>query len=237
MRLNQYLAKCGIASRRGADQLIISGRVKVNGMVVRDLGTKLEVNLDRVEVDGRSITPAEKRIYILLNKPAGYISTVKDGFRRPIVMDLVPTIAGIAPVGRLDLNTEGALLLTNDGELAYRLTHPRYQIEKRYLVNVDKVLNPAVKQALINGVDIGDERPASAYDVDMVGSNCLRLSVHEGRKRQIRRMLKSLGYDVTSLRREQFAFLRSDDLEPGTWRYLSAGEVDQLQTAVGIKQK
>lgn len=234
MRLNRYLAKCGITSRRGAEQLIISGRVKINGEIVRNLVTLCDEKNDKVELDNCLVKPIEKNIYILLNKPSGYITTVYDPFNRPTIMDLIPKNSGIVPVGRLDLDTKGALLLTNDKDLINRLTHPKYQIEKKYLVAVDKTVGDHVIRSLENGIEIGDERLAKASKVKRVGDKKIRMSLHEGRNRQIKRMLKVLGYSVTILVREQFSFFNVKGLNSGKWRYLSSKEIIRLRNLAGL---
>lgn len=234
IRLNRYLSKCGIASRRGADKLILAGRVKVNGVVTGRLGSLINENIDRIEFDDKVLLPSEKAFYLLLNKPAGYITTVKDPFKRPTVMDLLPKAASLAPAGRLDLDTEGVLLFSNDGDLVHRLTHPRYEIEKRYRVRVDQDLKAADVRSLKKGVDIGLVRKVSADKIVRIGSDMLELSLHEGRNRQIKRMMGSLGYRVSYLRRIQFGPLRCDDLEAGEWRFLDEDEVRQLRQCVHL---
>lgn len=234
MRLNRYLAECGVTSRRGAEQLILSGRVKINGKIVKKLATLCDEKNDKVELDHRLLKPIEKLVYILLNKPPGYITTVTDPFKRPTVMDLIPKITGVVPVGRLDLDTTGSLLLTNDRSLINRLTHPRYQIDKQYLVEVDKKIDDKALDTLESGVEIGDKKLAKAFDIKKVNEYKIRLSLHEGRNRQIKRMFKSLGFSVVMLYREQFAFLDVKKINPGRWRYLNSKEIIRLRNSVGI---
>ena len=234
MRLNQYLAKCGVTSRRGAEQLIISGRVKINGEIVRKLATQCDEKKDKVELDNCLIKPAKNHVYFLLNKPPGYITTVSDPFHRPTVMSLIPKISGIVPVGRLDLDTQGTIILTNDGELINRLIHPKYEIEKKYLVGLNKKIDDKAILELENGVDIGDEMLAMAYHIKKVSEKKIRLSLHEGRNRQIKRMLKTLGFSVTSLIREQFASLCVNDLKLGEWRFLDKNEIVHLKNLVRL---
>jgi 23S rRNA pseudouridine2605 synthase len=234
MRLNQYIAKCGIASRRKSDELIRSGRISVNDRIVREMGSKINEDVDQVYFDKRPIKPVRGFSYILLYKPAGVLTTVSDPFQRRTVMNLVPPVPGLVPVGRLDFDTEGVLLLTNDGELTYRLSHPRYQIDKIYFVEVDRQLSEGDIHRLQKGVDIGNKRPAKADSITKLGENQIRMSIHEGRKRQVKRMLNAIGCQVKVLRREQFAFLRCDDLEKSHWRHLKNNEIKALKKIVEI---
>ena len=169
-----------------------------------------------------------------MNKPPGYITTVSDPFHRPTVMSLIPKISGIVPVGRLDLDTQGTIILTNDGELINRLIHPKYEIEKKYLVGLNKKIDDKAILELENGVDIGDELLVKAYHIKKVSEKKIRLSLHEGRNRQIKRMLKTLGFSVTSLIREQFASLCVNDLKLGEWRFLDRNEIVHLKNLVRL---
>ncbi len=234
MRLNRYLARCGVASRRAADELIRAGRVKLSGQTVTELGTQVIVGVDEVQVDGQPVDPNFQPSYILLNKPSGCLTTLRDPFQRKTVMDLVPAIPGLVPVGRLDKDTEGVLLLTNDGELAHRLAHPRYRISKTYRVAVNRPLEPPALHMLRRGVDIGEKRPAAADGLQVVHNQEVLLTLHSGRKREVKRMFEALGYRVTRLRREKFAFLELGALEPGQWRELTQEEVNELKKLVGI---
>jgi pseudouridine synthase len=235
MRLNRYLALCGLGSRRHCEELILAGRVEVNGRRVRQLATKV-AETDEVTVDGRPVRPAEKPIYVMLNKPAGVVTTARDERQRKTVVDLVPERQRIFPVGRLDKDTEGLLLLTNDGELAYRLTHPRFEIDKVYRVRLDRSLKPADRRRLEQGVALDGRKtsPARLQQVDDVGREWL-VTIHEGRKRQIRRMFSVLGYRVVYLRREQLGPVCLGDLPVGAWRYLTAAEVSHLKRAVELR--
>ncbi|HET6944366.1 MAG TPA: pseudouridine synthase [Gaiellaceae bacterium] len=225
MRLNAYLARAGVASRRGADELIKAGRVTVNGEP-GELNTFVQA-ADRVEVDGRGV--AKQRLaHLLLNKPAGVVTTASDPRGRPTVVDLVPREPRVVPVGRLDFDTTGALLLTNDGPLAHRLAHPRYGVEKTYVVDVEGTPSDAVLQALRDGVDLEDGRTAPAR-VRRLRGGVLELTIHEGRNRQVRRMLEAVGHSVTRLHRSVYAGLTIEGLEPGAWRELEPSEVERLR--------
>ncbi len=237
IRLNKFLAQAGVCSRREADHLIEDARVRVNGRVVEELGQKIDTAKDRVDVDGRTIRAAdEKPLYVLLYKPAGYVVTVKDPYGRPTVMKLLSGLPGrVFPVGRLDVASEGVLLLTNDGETAYRLTHPRFEIEKTYLVKVKG--NPADRDLdkLRKGIFLEGKKTAPARIRVLRRSprrTHLRITLHEGRKREIRKMFEALGHSVEGLLRIQFAGLTLEGLKPGQWRYLNKREVRAL-TAKG----
>jgi 23S rRNA pseudouridine2605 synthase len=225
VRLNAYLARAGIASRRGAEALIRAGRVQVNGEVA-GLATFVE-GRDRVEVDGRLVEP-EALTYVLLHKPAGAVTTARDPQGRPTVVGLVGHERRIVPVGRLDAATTGALLLTNDGPLAHRLMHPRYEVDKVYEVDVEGEPTAEVLARLAGGVDLHDGRTAPAA-VRRLGPSRLELSLHEGRKHQVKRMCETVGHPVLRLHRSRYAGLSLDGLEPGEWRELSASEVRRLK--------
>ena len=234
MRLNRYIAKCGAASRRNADDLIRNGRISVNGRVTKELGFKVVCENDQVFLDGDLLIPIAEEKYILLNKPAGVLTTVTDPFRRRTVFELVPKIPGLVPVGRLDLDSEGALLLTNDGDLNFRLAHPSYKIDKIYFVRVDQPIVPKLLLRLQKGVDIGEKKYVHAGKVTQIDEFSLSMLLYEGKKRQIKRMLRILGYRVEYLFREQFAFLRCEDLESSSWRFLMQKEILRLKKLVGL---
>jgi 23S rRNA pseudouridine2605 synthase len=225
VRLNAYLARAGIASRRGADDLIKAGRVVVNGEPGQ-LNTFIE-STDRVQVDGREVGK-QKLAHLLLYKPAGVVSTARDPQGRPTVVDLVPNASRVVPVGRLDADTTGALLLTNDGQLAHRLAHPRYKIEKVYEAEVGGDPSEAVLNALREGIDLDDGRTAPAQ-VRRIGPHTIELIIHEGRNRQVKRMLDAVGHPVRSLHRSKYAGLTLKGLEPGQWRELEPFEVERLR--------
>ncbi|HWX09611.1 MAG TPA: pseudouridine synthase [Gaiellaceae bacterium] len=225
MRLNAYLARAGVASRRGSDELIKAGRVLVNGEPGQ-LNTFVE-GTDRVEVDGREVAK-QPIAHVLLHKPAGVVSTARDPQGRPTVVDLVPNASRIVPVGRLDADTTGALLLTNDGQLAHHLAHPRYGIEKVYVAEVGGKPGDAVLERLRNGVEL-DDGVTSPAQVRRLAPNTLELTIHEGRNRQVKRMLEAVGHPVRSLHRSQYAGLTLEGLEPGQWRELEPSEVERLR--------
>ena len=225
MRLNAYLARAGIASRRGAEELIRAGRVRVNGEVA-GLATFVE-GKDRVEVDGEEVGP-EPLTYVLLHKPAGVVTTASDPNGRPTVVGLVGHERRVVPVGRLDADTTGALLLTNDGPLAHRLMHPRYEVDKVYVVEVEGEPDDAALARLAGGVELDDGVTAPAR-VRRLAPTRIELTVHEGRKHQVKRMLAAVGHPVTRLHRSSYAGLTAEGLEPGEWRELSADEVSSLR--------
>lgn len=225
MRLNAYLARAGVASRRGADELIKAGRVTVNGEPGQ-LNTFVQSD-DRVDVDGRRVE-LQRLAYLLLHKPAGVVTTARDPQGRRTVVDLVPAEPRVVPVGRLDVDTTGALLLTNDGPLAHTLAHPRYGVEKTYLATVEGEPTDATLRALADGIELDDGRTAPAR-VRRLAPNEIELTIHEGRNRQVRRMLETVGHPATHLHRTGYAGLTADDLEPGDYRELTGREVEQLR--------
>ena len=230
MRLNAYLARAGVASRRGADELIKAGRVTVNG-ARGELNTFVE-RADDVRVDGRVIGVQRLR-HVLLNKPRGTITTARDPLGRPTVVDLVGGDVRVVPVGRLDRDTTGVLLLTNDGPLAHRLAHPRYGVEKTYVADVEGEPGDDVLRRLADGVELEDGATAPAR-VRRIGPSRLELVLHEGRNRQARRMLEAVGHPVQKLRRSRYAGLGPGRLRPGDWRDLTRDEVRSLRRRVGL---
>jgi pseudouridine synthase len=227
VRLNAYLARAGVASRRGADELIKAGRVTVDGEPGQ-LNTFVEGNA-RVEVDGRPVAP-QQLAYVLLHKPAGVVTTAKDPQGRPTVVELVEHASRVVPVGRLDADTTGALLLTNDGDLAHRLAHPRYGVEKTYVVDVEGEPSDEAIRRLAEGVDLEEGRTAPARARRLAPSQ-LELVLHEGRKHQVKRMLAAVGHPVVRLHRSAYAGLGLGDLAPGSWRELSQEEIEALRKA------
>jgi pseudouridine synthase len=229
VRLNAYLARAGIASRRGADELIKAGRVTVNGE--RGELNTFVAGRDRVEVDGR---PVERQplTYVLLHKPAGVVTTARDPHGRPTVVGLVGLERRVVPVGRLDADTTGVLLLTNDGPLAHRLMHPRYEVDKVYEAEVEGEPDDQALARLTEGVELDDGTTAPAK-VKRLELSRLELTLHEGRKHQVKRMLAAVGHPVTRLHRRSYAGLDADGLDPGEWRELSADEVARLRAPGG----
>jgi 23S rRNA pseudouridine2605 synthase len=230
MRLNAYLARAGVTSRRGADELIRAGRVRVNGRP-GELGTFV-VAADEVEVDGR---PVAKQVlaHRVLNKPRGVVTTARDPRGRPTVVGLVPSEPRVVPVGRLDADTTGVLLLTNDGLLAHRLAHPRYEVDKIYDVEVEGDPTPDALRRLEEGVDLDDGRTAPAR-ARRLGPGMLELTIHEGRKHQVKRMCAAVGHPVRSLHRSGYAGLDVRGLAGSEWRDLTREEVVGLRRLVGL---
>jgi 23S rRNA pseudouridine2605 synthase len=225
MRLNAYLARAGVASRRKADELIKASRVTVNGEP-GELNTFVQ-RRDRVEVDGDRVE-LQPLTYVLLHKPAGTVTTASDPQGRPTVVGLVDHRARVVPVGRLDADTTGALLLTNDGELAHRLAHPRYEVEKVYVAEVEGEPSADALGRLEQGVEL-DDGPTAPAHARRLGPHTVELSVHEGRKHQVKRMLAAVGHPVTRLHRSRYAGLTLEGLEPGAWRELEPSEVERLR--------
>jgi 23S rRNA pseudouridine2605 synthase len=231
-RLQKLVAASGLASRREAERWITAGRVTVNGEPA-SLGDSADPACDRVEVDGCPLLVEEQKYYVLLNKPVGYVTTLSDPEGRPVVTDLVRDIpARLHPVGRLDLTTEGVLLLTNDGELTQRLAHPRHEVEKTYLVRLRGALSSAARRQLAEGVVLEDglTAPARVEKVRVTGSHTwLEITIHEGRNRQVRRMCEAVGHPVSRLKRIRLAFLELGSLPAGKYRILSPAEVARLK--------
>jgi 23S rRNA pseudouridine2605 synthase len=229
MRLNAYLARSGVSSRRGADELIRAGRVRVNGEVA-DFATFVGAR-DRVEVNGRLVEP-QALTYVLLHKPAGVVTTARDPHGRPTVVDLVGHERRVVPVGRLDADTTGALLLTNDGPLAHRLMHPRYQVDKVYEVDIEGRPGEDSLRRLAEGVELEDGVTAPAR-VRPLGANRIELTIHEGKKHQAKRMCEAVGHSVRRLHRSVYAGLTLAGLAPGDWRELTAAEAKALRAPGG----
>jgi 23S rRNA pseudouridine2605 synthase len=230
VRLNAYLARAGVASRRRSDELIQAGRVRVNGQR-GELNTVVGPR-DVVEVDGRRVS-AQRLSYVLLHKPAGVVTTARDPHGRPTVIELVQHDARVVPVGRLDADTTGALLLTNDGLLAHRLAHPRYGVPKVYEAEVEGAPGAEALTALRNGVGLEDGRTAPA-EARVVAPGLVELTLHEGRKHQVKRMLEAVGHPVRRLHRSRYAGLDVAGLEPGAWRDLTSEEVAGLKSEAGL---
>jgi len=228
-RLQKVLARAGFGSRRVCEELIDDGRVRLNGAVAR-LGDRVDTANGVVEVDGVPIGVAPDLVHYLLNKPAGVVTTAADPQGRPTVVDLVPPEPRVHPVGRLDLDTEGLLLLTNDGTLTHRLTHPSFGVEKEYLAQVQGRPSRGAIRRLREGVDLDDGRTAPA-EASLVAPDLVRLTIHEGRNRQVRRMCEAVGHPVVRLVRTRIGPLRDPQLRPGRWRPLTLEEVRALERA------
>ncbi|MFW6115395.1 MAG: pseudouridine synthase [Thermodesulfobacteriota bacterium] len=237
-RLNKIIAASGIASRRRADEVISSGRVAVNGKVVTQAGSKAVWGADVVTVDGRRLPPPPKKVYLLLNKPFGYMCTMHDPQGRPTVKDLLAGVEErVYPVGRLDFDTLGLLILTNDGELAFRLMHPSFQIPRTYKALIEGIINPRSVQQLRKGVMLEDG-PANPARVRILkreqGKSLLRITVTEGRSREIRRLMEAVGYQTIHLMRIGYGSLRLGTTKVGAYRRLTAKEVQSLRSSVAL---
>ncbi len=233
VRLQKYIAMCGEASRRAAEAMIEEGRVKVNNQRVTELGTKVEIGADTVTLDGKNIKPEVKKYYIMLNKPVGYVSTVNDQFDRPTVIDLIgeEINARVFPVGRLDYETEGLLLLTNDGDFTYKVTHPKFKMDKTYVVTLKGGITVKGLNMLRSGIVIEDYKTSPA-EVEMVscekGVTVLRITIHEGKNRQVRKMMEAVGAKVMELKRISIGKVELGNLPLGRWRYLTSHEINYL---------
>ena len=234
-RLQKVMARRGVASRRECEELILAGRVTVNGENVRELGTKVSAG-DLITVDGKKLEEEKmQRVYILLNKPKGYVTTVKDPEGRRTVMDLVSGVKErIYPVGRLDYDTEGLLLLTNDGEIGFALTHPSHRVDKTYIAKVGGIPSRGALEALARGVKLEDgvTAPAQVRLLSRGRQSQVELTIHQGKKRQVRRMLQAVGHPVISLRRVRFGPLTLEGLAPGSYRHLTHKEITALKAVM-----
>ena len=233
VRLQKYIAMSGEASRRAAEKLISEGRVSVNGSIVSEQGVKVEIGCDTVTLDGKPVEIKNKKYYIMLNKPVGYVSTAKDQFDRPTVVDLVKKDIGtrIFPVGRLDYDTEGLILMTNDGDFTYRITHPKYHVEKTYIAVIKGGMKISDINKLRRGIKVEDytTSPAQVEIMDAVeGYTYVKITIHEGKNRQVRKMFDTLGYTVTALQRISIGQVELGNLPLGRWRHLTAHEINCL---------
>lgn len=234
-RLQKYLANQGIASRRKAEEYILQGKVKVNGKVVKELGTKINIEKDIVEFEGKEVKKEIKKVYVLLNKPIDYVTTVKDQFSRNTVVDLVKNAGeNLLPVGRLDMYTSGALILTNDGDFIYHVTHPKHEVEKTYTVTLRGKVTIEEVEKLRQGVIIDEEYLTKPAKVKILkideeeNISRLEITIHEGKNRQVRKMCEAVGKKVVALHRSKIGNIEVKDLKIGTWRYLTKKEVDML---------
>lgn len=235
MRINKYIASCGIASRRKAEELILENRVKVNGKVINELSLKIDEKKDKVEVDGEIIGLEEELVYIMLNKPEGYVTTVKDQFDRKSVVDLVKDVkVRVYSIGRLDYETSGLLLLTNDGDLTYKLTHPKHEVDKTYVATVKGIPNKNEIENFEKGLYIEDYKTSPAK-IKIVKKNIEKnyavceIKIHEGRNRQVRKMCKAINHPVMNLRRKAMGKIVLRDVEIGKYRHLTKDEVEYLK--------
>ena len=226
-RLQKLIAQAGICSRREAEKIILAGRVTLDGKIVKELGAKADPS-QKIFVDGKPITICAEKIYLLLNKPRGYVSTVKDERGRRTVLDLIDTSERVYPVGRLDLNSEGLLILTNDGELTNALIHPRFEVAKTYRAKISCAVTEEKLDKLRAGIELDDGLTAPA-EVYLLGENFVEITIHEGRNRQVRRMFAAIGCDVKRLRRIKFAGLTLEGVGVGKYRKLTAEEVARLK--------
>ncbi|MEZ5358645.1 MAG: pseudouridine synthase [Candidatus Zixiibacteriota bacterium] len=238
MRLNKFIAHCGVASRRNADAMIAAGRVEVNGEKVLELGVRVDESADIVSVDGRVIRPVRKFTYVVLNKPTGFLTSHSDPHHNKTVVQLVKDVeVRVNPVGRLDIDTTGVLLLTDDGELAHRLTHPRFKVEKVYLAVVVGAVKKSELQQFSDGITLPDGNIGHA-DAKIIEAGAdqsdLKLTLTEGRKREVRHMCKAIGHPVKKLTRIAFAGITCDDVLVGKWRHLTPEEVSHLKRLTDI---
>ena len=233
-RLQKFIANQGICSRRKAEEYITSGRIKVNGNIIMELGTKIDPNKDIIEVDGKKISNiAGKKVYILLNKPIGYVTTTRDQFNRNTVLDLVNVKEKVLPVGRLDMYTSGAIILSNDGDFIYKITHPKYEVEKTYNVTLKGQVTDEEIEQLKNGVQIENYVTGKAkvkilrIDKEKDLSR-VEIIIHEGKNREVRKMCEAIGRKVLALHRTKIGNISVKDLRLGTWRYLKPNEIKSL---------
>lgn len=237
VRLQKFLADCGIASRRKCEELILEGKVKVNGTIVTQLGQKVNPEKDEVTYNGKKVENCSQKVYILLNKPIGYVTTSSDQFNRDTVLDLIKIKERVVPCGRLDMYTSGALILTNDGDFVYKITHPKHEITKTYTVTLKGIIKNEEVETLRNGVEIDDNgtpyltREANVKilktDIEKDISR-LEITIHEGKNRQVRKMCEAVGRKVLALHRTKIGEINVKDLKLGTWRYLKKSEINSL---------
>ena len=237
VRLQKFLAEAGVASRRKSEELILAGKIAINGKVVTELGTKVNPHTDKVTFNGQIVESCEKKVYILLNKPIGYVTTANDQFNRDTVLDLVKVRERVVPCGRLDMYTSGALILTNDGDFVYKITHPKHEITKTYTVTLKGIVTNEEVQSLRNGVEIDDEGiPYKTKEAKVkilktdLEKNISRLEIviHEGKNRQVRKMCEAVGRKVLALHRSKIGDVGVKDIELGKWRFLKDYEIQKL---------
>ena len=233
IRLQKYIAKSGVASRRKAEELILEGKIQVNGKTITELGIKVNPEKDIVTYNGKKLKTEEEFVYILLNKPIGYVTTVKDQFGRDSVLDLVKIKEHLVPVGRLDMYTSGALILTNDGDFVYKVTHPKHEIEKTYTVTIKGIVKNEEVEMLRKGVKIEDytTKPAKVKILktdEEKNISRLEITIHEGKNRQVRKMCESVGHKVLALHRSKIAGIGVKDIPLGKWRFMKEKEIRKI---------
>ena len=232
-RLQKYLAECGIASRRKCEEYILQGKVQVNGKTITELGVKVNPEKDKITFEGKNVKQEDKKVYILLNKPIGYVTTSDEQFGRDKVLDLVKVRERVVPVGRLDMYTSGALILTNDGDFVYKVTHPKHEITKTYTVTVKGIIKNEEVEQLRKGVKIDDytTRPAKVKILktdEEKNQSRLEITIHEGKNRQVRKMCESIKHKVLALHRSKIAGIEVKDIPLGKWRYLKKEEISKI---------
>ena len=239
MRINKYLARSGVASRRHADNLILQGRVKINGILVNQLGVNVRDSGDIVEVDGKIVSPEKGSFYLMLNKPTGYLVSTRDPHHKRLVTSLLKGYKGkVFPVGRLDFDSSGLLLFTNDGDLAFRLSHPRFKLKKTYDVVCEGKISEANIKQLEKGIELDDglTAPANAMLIRQDDkTSTVHITIHEGKKRQVRRMFEAVGHPVKTLKRISYGNLRLGSLSEGSFVQLKRGQLKKLRSMVGLK--
>ena len=233
-RLQKYLAECGIASRRKCEEYILQGKVQVNGKTITELGVKVNPEKDKITFEGKNVKQEERKVYILLNKPIGYVTTSDEQFGRDKVLDLVKVRERVVPVGRLDMYTSGALILTNDGDFVYKVTHPKHEIEKTYTVTIIGIVKKEEVEKLKKGVEIEDyiTKPAKVKILKIdeeKNQSRLEITIHEGKNRQVRKMCEAIGHKVLALHRSKIAGIDVKDIPLGKWRYLTNKEVNKIK--------
>ncbi|WP_027623512.1 pseudouridine synthase [Clostridium lundense] len=232
-RLQKYMARCGVASRRKCEEIILEGNVKVNNKVVNELGFKINAEIDKVQVYGKYISPEENKVYIALNKPEGYVCTVKDEKGRKTILDLVKVNERIYPIGRLDYDTSGLILLTNDGNIYNKIIHPREEKNKKYIATIKGIPSKDEIEKFENGIDIGDyiTAPSKINILSKNNGNAkVSIIIHEGKNRQIRRMCEKINHPVINLKRVSIGNVKLGDLKLGEWRHLKDNEVEYLKS-------
>jgi len=237
-RLQKYMARCGVASRRKCEEIILSSRVKVDGTIVNELGMKINADINEIRLDNIVIVPEEKKTYVALNKPVGYISAVKDDRGRKTLLDIVKVDERIYPIGRLDYDTSGLIFLTNDGDVYNNIMHPRVSIDKTYVATVEGIISANEIKLFEKGIDIGDyiTAPGKCKLLKAHQASCdLAITIHEGKNRQIRRMCEAIGHPVIKLKRISIGKIKLDkELKEGQWRYLTENEIEYLKSG-GVK--